>query len=113
AWGQLYGSLIALLGANLAIIVSFTIVRRFHGEGFEADDVNNRVFKKMLRGLEKHPVRTVALLRCLISTAPGLNYGFAISSITDRQHLLGTVMGTIIPVVSIVWLSDWLAGRLF
>ena len=113
AWGQLYGALIALLGANLAIIFSFTVVRRVQGEGFEADDVNNRIFKKMLQGLEKHPVRTVALLRCLISTAPGLNYGFAVSSITDRQHLFGTLIGTIIPVVSIVWVSDWLAMRLF
>ncbi len=113
AWGKFYGALVALLGANLAIIFSFTVVRRFHGEGFEADKVDNAFLKKMLHGLERHPVRTMVIARFFLSTAPGLNYGFALSSVSDRQHLIGTLIGTVVPVTSIVFFSDWLLLQLF
>ncbi len=113
AWGGFYGTLVAWIGANLAIIFSFTVVRRFNGAGFESADITNKYLKRLLHGLELYPIRTIIISRFFFSTAPGLNYGFALSSVTDRQHLVGTLIGTTVPVTSIVFFSDWLAGQLF
>ncbi|MGB5325390.1 MAG: VTT domain-containing protein [Pseudomonadales bacterium] len=112
-WGIFPGALIALAGANLAIIFSFTLVRRLNGAGFESESIKNALVRKMLAGLEHRPLRTIAVLRLLFSTAPGLNYGFALSAVSDRQHLVATLLGTIVPVIGIVFLSDWLAKVLF
>jgi len=113
AWGGFYGTLVAWVGANLAIIFSFAVVRRFNGAGFESEDIVNKYLKRLLHGLEVYPIRTIIISRFFFSTAPGLNYGFALSSVTNRQHLIGTLVGTTVPVTSIVFFSDWLAGRLF
>lgn len=112
-WGSLYGSLVALLGANLAIHFSFYFVRKFQGAGFEADAVRNPFISRMLSGVERNPVKTVATLRFLVSTAPALNYGFALSSVSTRQHLLGTFLGSLVPVVAVVVFSERLFQWLF
>ena len=83
------------------------------GAGFESEDIVNKYLKRLLHGLEVYPIRTIIISRFFFSTAPGLNYGFALSSVTNRQHLIGTLVGTTVPVTSIVFFSDWLAGRLF
>ena len=105
AWGSFYGTLVAWVGANFAIIFSFTVVRRFNGAGFESEDIANKYLKRLLHGFELYPIRTIIISRFFFSTAPGLNYGFALSSVTDRQHLIGTLIGTTVPVTSIVFLN--------
>ncbi|MBT8138727.1 MAG: VTT domain-containing protein [Gammaproteobacteria bacterium] len=112
-WGNVQGSIIALLGVNLATAFSFLLVRRWHGSGFEAGAVRNKTMQRMLAGLEKRPVKTVAILRCLFSTAPALNYGFALSGLSTREHTIGTLVGSVLPVVGIVVGADWLLKTLF
>ncbi|NNC54774.1 MAG: TVP38/TMEM64 family protein [Pseudomonadales bacterium] len=112
-WGNVQGSIIALIGVNLATGFSFLLVRRWQGEGYEAEAMRNGMMRRMLSGLERSPIKTVAVLRCLFSTAPALNYGFALSSVSTREHMLGTLVGSVLPVVGIVVGSDWLLKVLF
>ena len=56
AWGGFYGTLVAWVGANLAIIFSFAVVRRFNGAGFESEDIVNKYLKRLTNLLKQNPL---------------------------------------------------------
>ena len=110
-YGKLWGIPIALLGANIAINVSFFAVRLIGGTPFEQH--HHPFVEKLIRSLHASPVANIALLRVVFWTAPGLNYLLALSAVKPRQHFLGSLLGTIIPVAITVYLTDWLMLKMF
>lgn len=110
-YGKLWGIPVALLGANVAINISFFTVRLIGGTPL-AQHTHPIVHKVMSR-LHSHPIAKIALLRLLFWTAPGLNYLLALSAVRPWQHFVGTLLGTIIPVAATVYLTDWLMLRMF
>ena len=111
AYGKLWGIPIALLGANVAVSVSFFAVRFLGGTPFEQH--SHPLVNKLLRSLHASPVTNIAIMRLLFSTSPALNYLLALSAVKPRQHFCGSFIGTIIPVALAVYLTDWLVLKIF
>jgi uncharacterized membrane protein YdjX (TVP38/TMEM64 family) len=111
AYGQAGGVVVAMLGANVAVNVSFCFVRLVGGTPFETH--SNPLLERLLRGLHSSPVINITIMRFLGGTSPGLNYLLALSSVTPQQHFLGSLAGMIIPVGTVAFLADWLVVKLF
>lgn len=104
-YGPVWGSVIAFVVANFAIFFSFNLVRRLGGTA-SSDDIPAWLSRRM-KAISRKPVVTVAFLRTFLWTAPALNYLLALTSVEQRQHLLGTLLGTFAPIIIIVLASDW------
>ena len=111
AFGSVQGGLLAWFGANLAILVSFYLVRTVGGQ--PVAQLDNPRLQRWTNTLHSRPVRNVAVMRFLLSTAPGLNYFLALSGVHHAPHLVGTLLGTIVPVAVVVVLSDWFLLAVF
>lgn len=98
AWGGLAGGALALLGALLAVTVTFIVVRVIGGKAPEGK--RRPLFEKLLGGLERRPVRTIVILRALFWMAPPLNYALALSRVRFRDYLVGSAMGLALPVAA-------------
>ena len=61
--------------------------------------------RRLLAGLDAHPVKSVALLRVLLQTLPALNYTLALSGLKFRNYLIGTLIGLplAIPMFTVGW----------
>lgn len=74
--------------------------------------LKNRVAVRLLRGLDAHPITSVALLRVLFQTVPALNYALAMSGIKFRTYLIGTLIGLPLPIAVYCIFFDILATGL-
>lgn len=111
AYGHLWGVIVAMLGANVAVNISFFFVRLIGGTPFETH--RHPLVEKLLRGLHASPVINVSIMRLLVGTSPGLNYLLALSAIKPRQHFLGSCIGMVVPVGTVAYLADWLIVNMF
>ena len=55
--------------------------------------------KGLAARVDARPVTTVAVLRMVLMTLPGLNYALAMSGLRFRHYFLGTVLGLPLPTV--------------
>lgn len=104
-YGPFWGSMIAFIAANIAVLISFNLVRWLGGTPRSSDI--HPALDARLKKLSRQPVLTVAFLRTFLWTAPALNYMLALTSLQQRHHLIGTLLGTLAPIVTIVLASDW------
>jgi uncharacterized membrane protein YdjX (TVP38/TMEM64 family) len=105
-YGRNSGILVALLGALLSAVVSFTVVRMLAGHALA--DVRNPVVRYLLTKIGSRPVLTVALLRLTFQTAPVLNYALPMTAVRWRDHLFGSLLGLPAPVALMAVSFDWL-----
>jgi len=105
-YGRNLSILVALLGALISAIVSFTVVRAFAGQALAA--VQRPVIQRLLRNIDRRPVQTVALLRLIFQTAPPLNYALPMTAVRWRDHLVGSIVGLPVPMMAMVFFFDWL-----
>jgi len=103
-YGPFWGSLIALLGACIAVNISFVIVRLIGGRPIKS--IKNKHAQKLLDGLHKNPVKHIAVLRTVMITAPGFNYLLALSDVSFKQYFWGSLLGMIIPVFAVIYFTD-------
>jgi uncharacterized membrane protein YdjX (TVP38/TMEM64 family) len=94
-WGPVLGGVIAFGGATLAVTASFLVVRAIGGQPLAT--TRARWVHRALAQLEHRPIRTVFVLRLVLWTSPPLNYGFALSSLRFRDHLIGSMLGLVVP----------------
>ena len=92
-YGRLWGGLLAYFGAVIACSTVFTCVRAVGGSAL--DEIEKPWVRKILAQIDDHPLRTVTLLRLVFWSSPQLNYAFALSKVSFRHHLLGTMIGLI------------------
>lgn len=104
AWGPWLGFAGAYAGAVISAALVFLFVRAVGGKPLAA--VTWAPARKVLAGLERRPVLTVTSLRALMMLSPPLNYALALSSVRQGHHLLGSVLGLVIPVAVVVFLSE-------
>lgn len=104
-YGPFWGSLIAIVVANLSIFISFNLIRWLGGTS-TAGSVHPALNAR-LKKISRQPVMTIAFLRTFLWTAPALNYLLALTAVEQRHHMVGTLLGTLIPIVTIVLASDW------
>lgn len=104
AYGRTMGALVALLGAVVAISVSFFIVRRFGGSALA--EIESPFLRRILAQLDTRPLRSVILLRAVFGVAPFLNYALALSSLGFRDYIIGSIIGMAAPITLAAILLD-------
>ncbi len=102
AWGPMPGAPLALLGALLAIGISFQFYRTVGG-GDALSAIERPFMQRMLAQLDERPVRTVAFLRLFFWASPPVNTAFALSNIDARAHFVGSAFA-MVPVVIVTTL---------
>jgi uncharacterized membrane protein YdjX (TVP38/TMEM64 family) len=103
-WGPLEAFLVGYAGAVLSSAIVFAVVRGVGGAPL--GEVRWGPAKKVLAGLERRPVLSVALLRTVLLLTPPLNYALALSGLRHRDHLLGSALGLVLPVSVVMFLSE-------
>lgn len=108
AYGPAQGGLVALVGALVATSVSFVVVRLIGGRAL--DDVRHPRMQRLLDGLDRRPVRTIAVLRTFFQVAPPLNYALALSRTPFHAYLAGSAAGLVAPVFVLTTLAHCTLG---
>lgn len=112
-WGPVQGGLLGALGALLSLVTSFVVVRAIGGTALE--DVRSGFVRRVLDGLERRPIATVALARAVLILSPPVTYALALSGIRFRDYFIGSALGLIPPLTLVIVLFDrvspWLLGR--
>jgi uncharacterized membrane protein YdjX (TVP38/TMEM64 family) len=106
-FGGAAGSGLAMVGALVAVSVSFWTVRLVGGQPLTL--VQKPWLRRWLDRVERQPVRTIVVLRLVAQLSPPINVALAFSSIRYRDYLLGTALG-MAPVIAAVALGLRLFG---
>ena len=104
AWGPAWGFAGAYAGAVISATLVFLFVRAVGGKPL--GEIKWAFARKVLAGLERRPVLTIAVLRAVLMLAPPLNYALALSPVRQDHHLVGSMLGLIVPVAVTVCLSE-------
>ncbi|HEX4509585.1 MAG TPA: VTT domain-containing protein [Burkholderiaceae bacterium] len=110
ALGRAWGGVAALAAAIVSACVSFALLRLLGGDSLR--ELPGRWAARIFAQLDAHPVRSVALLRLVLGTAPPLNVALALSGVRFRHYLLGTLIGLPLPIAAYALFFD-AAARLF
>lgn len=105
-WGHVYGWLLALVMAPTSCAISFLVIRRIGGQVLA--EVQWSVMQRLMAKLDEHPAATVAVLRLCFFLAPAINYMLALSSVSFRDFMVGTVVGLVVPLTVAVFFIDHL-----
>jgi len=103
-FGPTLGLAIGYAGALIALTVSFAVARgvvRAARATREPWRPRWRPLARAFERLEAWPVATIALLRAVFFLAAPLTYALAATKVRFRDHVLGTTIGIIVPVI--VW----------
>jgi uncharacterized membrane protein YdjX (TVP38/TMEM64 family) len=104
AWGRLAGGVIAFVASMLAVTATFVLVR---GAGGKPLGESKRPWlRRMLAGLDAHPIWVVFVLRLIFWTSPPVNYALGLSSLRLRDHTIGSALGLVLPVVSVALFTE-------
>ncbi len=110
-FGKLYGFLVVWVAANIAINTSFFTVRLVGGKLLS--QVQHPLILKMMNRLDDYPLQTIMFLRLCLFTAPVLNTVLALSNVRGIDHVRGSLLGTIMPTATVVFLTDWLLTHFY
>jgi uncharacterized membrane protein YdjX (TVP38/TMEM64 family) len=108
--GRAWGGAVTYVAAVASCAFTFVTIRALGGDALRL--LENRVAVRILRALDEHPIRSVALLRILFQTAPALNYALAMSGIRLRSYLVGTLAGLPVPIALYCVFFNLLASEL-
>ncbi len=103
-WGPLAGGAIAAVGSILSLVTTFAVVRGVGGKPL--GEVKLAFARRMLDGLERRPVFTVAVLRTVLILSPPVTYALALSPIKFRDYLVGSAIGLVVPLSVAVLVFD-------
>ena len=110
ALGQLYGGIATYLAACVSCVVTYCTIRYLGGDALR--ELDNRLAKRLLSGLDRHPLASIIALRVLFQTVPALNYALALSGVPFRTYLLGTLLGLPLPIALYCLFFEYLARLL-
>ena len=92
----------------LAAAFTFEVFGRAGGDALRA--IDKPWVQKVLSTIDAHPVRGVALLRAVMMIAPPATIALALAGVRRRDHLLGTAIGIVGPLLAILLLSGAILG---
>lgn len=104
AWGPVLGFANAYVGALVAAGVVFVLVRAVGGKPLGL--ITWGPARRVLAGLERRPVLTIAALRTVMLLSPPLNYALALSPVRQGHHLIGSALGLVLPIAAVIFLSE-------
>ena len=110
ALGRVWGGLATYIAACISCMTSFLLVRFVGGDSLR--QLDNRLAKRILAGLDRRPITSILLTRMLFQTLPALNYALALSGVRFRAYLIGTLLGLPLPIALYCLFFDYLAKML-
>jgi uncharacterized membrane protein YdjX (TVP38/TMEM64 family) len=96
AYGRLHGFAVAFVAALVSVSFSFYVVRTLGGTALA--QIDRPFVRRLLSQLDRHPVRSIVVLRTFLIVAPPLNYALALSGVRFGHYLLGSALGLISPI---------------
>ena len=109
-FGPSIGFVLGYAGALLAVTVSFTVARQVVTAARATKEPWRpkwRFLRRAFDRLEAHPVQTIALLRLVLWLAPPLSYALASTNIRARDHVVGSAIGLVLPVLAVALLGGY------
>lgn len=91
---------LCFLASNVAVILNFAIVRKVGGQPLAG--IERPTLKRLFAQLDRHPIRTVALLRILTIMFPPVTGALALTRLRARDHAIGSAVGMLLPVTAIL-----------
>ncbi|ARU89440.1 VTT domain-containing protein [Pseudomonas sp. M30-35] len=110
ALGRLWGGVATYVAACFSCMLTYLSIRYIGGNALR--EIDNRLAKRLLAGLDKHPLMSIIALRMLMQTLPALNYTLALSGVRMRHYVLGTLLGLPLPIALYCIFFDYLAQML-
>lgn len=110
ALGKLPGGIATYIAASVSCVVTFVSVRAIGGNALQ--QLRNRTAQRLLAHLHAHPIGVIAILRTLFQTLPALNYTLALTGVSMRRYLLGTLLGLPLPIALYCVFFDYVAHLL-
>jgi uncharacterized membrane protein YdjX (TVP38/TMEM64 family) len=107
--GRAWGGLATFVAAMVSCCASFWILRAIGGDALR--ELRGRTAQRLFAQLDAHPVRSVALLRLVMGTAPPLNVALALSGVRFGDYVAGALIGLPLPIAVLALFLDS-AGRL-
>lgn len=108
--GQFWGGVATYIAACVSCMLIYLSIRFIGGNALR--EIDNRLAKRLLTGLDKHPLTSIIALRMLMQTLPALNYTLALSGVRMRHYVLGTLLGLPLPIALYCIFFDYLAKLL-
>jgi uncharacterized membrane protein YdjX (TVP38/TMEM64 family) len=99
---------LSFLGANIAVLLNFEIVRRLGGNAFA--QIKNRRLQKLLDSLDEHPIRSVFLLRLITIMLPPVTGALALTNVSRRDHAVGSALGMVVPITGLLVVGTFLTS---
>lgn len=96
ALGEVAGGVATYIAATISCMTTFGIIHLIGGDALRKLD--NKIAIRLLAQLDAHPLKSIILLRMLFQTVPTLNYALALSGVSFRNYLLGTLLGLPLPI---------------
>jgi uncharacterized membrane protein YdjX (TVP38/TMEM64 family) len=91
---------ICFLASNLAVILNFALVRKLGGQPFT--EFERPTLRRLFAQLERHPIRTVAVLRTLTVMFPPVTGALALTQLRALDHAIGSAIGMLLPVTALL-----------
>jgi uncharacterized membrane protein YdjX (TVP38/TMEM64 family) len=107
AFGAVNGFFLGYGASILAVTAPFLLVRGMRTTRERAWQPRWRLLRRLLEGVEKHPVRSVAVLRLILWLSPPLDYALAFTSIRTRDYVLGSALGLAPCIGAVIWGLGW------
>ena len=105
AFGWFESIFLAYIGSVAAGVLHFKLFNRIAGNAL--GNADNKFINRLMNGVEKHPLRTVILVRMFLYISPPANFALMLSGIALRPLIVGTMIGNVSPTISIVLLTHF------
>jgi uncharacterized membrane protein YdjX (TVP38/TMEM64 family) len=110
-FGPSMGFVLGYAGALCAVTLSFTVARHVVSAARATKEPWRpkwRFLRRAFDRLEAHPIQMIALLRLVLWLAPPLSYALASTNIRPRDHVIGSAIGLVVPVLGVAILGGYL-----
>ena len=95
-YGQIEGTIYGFIGVVIAMTFNYYFIRMVGGKVLT--EIRNRRLRKILSKLDKHPIRTIIILRLLLWASPFLNHVLAMTAVKPKDFIIGSAIGIVLPV---------------
>lgn len=98
-YGTIEGALLTYVAATLATIISFYFGRLIGGGALSK--IKNIYVKRLIANAERHPIRTIIVLRVFMQLSPLISYSLALTEMKPRRFIIGNLIGIAVPIAYI------------
>jgi uncharacterized membrane protein YdjX (TVP38/TMEM64 family) len=110
-FGPSLGFVLGYTGALLALSLAFAVARQVVSAARATKEPWRpkwRFLRWAFDRVESHPIRTIAFLRLVLWLSPPLSYALASTGVRARDHVIGTAIGIVVPVLGVAVLGGYL-----